>query len=742
MDKHSVYLDGLVEPRAVMAIDDGLLVGEPPDLWYCRDTDGDGKADMKERVYDQFSRRDSNVEHKANSPLWGMDNWIHVSQHGRRYQVIGGKVRNERVPAIGQWGFARNDEGRLIFSGNSNPAIGLFVPPRYLGSDWNKGAGRSVKDPVRLIGAYHNVWPAMVTPDLQSGQDAARKSDGTLSHYTSACGQSFFRGDRLGDGINGDYFVCEPVGRLVRRSKVNYPDSGHVELTNPHENDIGEFISSTDGNFRPVNCYTGPDGCLYILDMYRGVIQELNFLTPYLREQILKAGYEKNIGRGRIYRVVREGVTPGPKPKLLAAQPSELVKHLAHPNGWWRDTAQSILVTRSEQSVSPALREMALKHGNPLARLHALWTMDGLGKLDLDTCLALTRDSEHRIRSAAIRTMEPFILGNQNPAEIYSRLEAMLGDPSPHVIAQIVLTVGKTDTAPCRNLIAKCIARHPAHETIFHAVQAVTPPERLVDCLVTVLGHPVFQKDPLSADEGAWLDRWRQFGIARTVSSDSPEALTRLLSIIAETKPTTAISMLKAIPGAVPANGRKLIALKSKPAGLTALEQRPEPEIREQLKHVSPLFTWPGLPTYEKAAGQPPALSKGNRVIFDKGKVIYHELCTACHGPDGRGMKLPAGAVVLGPPLAESPRLQQNREAAIQIMLHGLIGDLDGKKYDAMMAPLGSVNSDEWVASVLTYVRREWGNEGSTVQPSDVAALRKKFKDRKTPWTQAELSTK
>jgi len=202
--------------------------------------------------------------------------------------------------------------------------------------------------------------------------------------------------------------------------------------------------------------------------------------------------------------------------------------------------------------------------------------------------------------------------------------------------------------------------------------------------------------------------------------------------------------MLQAIPGAVSANDKKLIMLQSKPGGLTALEQRPETEIREQLSQVSPLFTWPGLPTYEReAAGHPPSLSREDRVLFDKGRFIYHELCTACHGPAGRGMKAPAaGAVLLGPPLPGSPRLQQNREAAIQIMLHGLIGDLDGKKFDAMMAPLGAANTDEWVASVLTYGRREWGNGGSAVQPSDVASLRERFKDRKTPWTQAELSTK
>ncbi len=623
MDKHSVYLDGLVEPRAILAVDDGLLVGEPPDLWYCRDTNGDGKADTKELVFDKFSLRGSNVEHKANSLVWGIDNWIHVSQHGRRYQVIKRKVRNERVPTVGQWGLARNDEGCFLFSTNGNPAIGLFVPPRYLGGEAHKDARRGpMSEAVRRMGDYHSVWPAMVTPDLQSGPGTARPSDGSLRHFTAACGQSFFRGDRLGDGINGDYFICEPVGRLVRRSKVKYPDSGHVELTNMYENDLGEFISSTDGNFRPVNSYTGPDGCLYIVDMYHGIIQERGFITPYLRGEILKAEYEKNIGRGRIYRVVCEGVRPGPKPNLLDAKPAELVKHLAHPNGWWRDMAQSILVTRGVQTLDPALREMALKHENPLGRLHALWTLDGLGQLDDETAFALTKDMDHRVRAAAVRTMEHAHL-NQIPVAHYKQLDGLIGDPSPLVVAQIVLTVGQGDNEEGRNIIAKCIAKHPVHEKVLRAVAAVTPRERLVD-----------------------------------------------------------------------------------------------------------------------SAQQAPSLSGEERAIFEKGKAIYRELCTTCHGPDGRGMKAPEGKALLAPPLPGSPRLQQNREAAIQVMLHGLIGDLDGKKYEGLMAPFGANNKDEWVASVLTYVRREWGNAGSTILPSDVAFVRERFKDRKKPWTQAELNWK
>ena len=213
----------------------------------------------------------------------------------------------------------------------------------------------------------------------------ARSEDGTLKTFTSACGQLVFRGDRLGDGINGDYLVCEPVGRLIRRSAVRYADSGHIELTNRYEKRSGEFISSTDGNFRPVNLSTGPDGCLYIVDMYHGIIQERVYITDYLRGEILKAGYEKNVGRGRIYRVIREGLSPGPPPELLSATPARLVESLAHPNGWWRDTAQSLLVTRREVSATSALRKMVTDHEDALGRLHALWTLDGLEQLDKDT---------------------------------------------------------------------------------------------------------------------------------------------------------------------------------------------------------------------------------------------------------------------------------------------------------------------------------------------------------------------
>jgi len=483
------------------------------------------------------------------------------------------------------------------------------------------------------------------------------------------------------------------------------------------------------------------------VDMYHGIVQEKAYLTDYLRSEILKAGYEKNIERGRIYRVVREGLKPGPRPRLLDVAPTELVEALAHPNGWWRDMAQSLLVTRQVQSVAPALREMATQHGNPLARLHALWTLDGLEQLDDETSFTVLKDVDSWVRVAAVRTMERALL-KQTPAAHYRQLEGMVDDPSPQVIAQIVLTASQVDNEEGRELVAKCIARHSMNERILHAVAAAAPRERLVDFLATVLTDPVFRDASPNDEAAAQLNRWQEHFVAETVAGGSPESFEKLLSIIAKAGSNRSRAMLQAISSAISSLKQeppraKLVEFKTKPEGLIALEQRPEPEIRDQLKAIAFLFTWPGLPTYGRdSARQDSSLDKEERAFFEKGQAIYRELCTACHGPDGRGLKGPEGIGLLAPPLPGSPRLEQNREAAIQIMLHGLNGELDGKKYEGLMAPFGANNDDEWTASVLTYVRREWGNSGYTIKPSDVALVRERFKDRKTPWTQAELDWK
>ena len=154
---------------------------------------------------------------------------------------------------------------------------------------------------------FNAVWPIIATPDVQGGFQRLR-ADSTLNHFTASCGQEIFKGDHLPEDMRGDLLIAEPVGRLIRRAKVINRD-GQIFLKSAyHQN---EFLASTDMNFRPVNMATGPDGCLYIVDMYRGIIQESNWTREgsFLRPVIMRENLDKNFGRGRIYRLVYEGDT-------------------------------------------------------------------------------------------------------------------------------------------------------------------------------------------------------------------------------------------------------------------------------------------------------------------------------------------------------------------------------------------------------------------------------------------------
>ena len=427
-----------------------------------------------------------------------------MSQHGRRYQFINGEFRNEKVPRVGQWGLARNDEGRFLFSSNSNPGMGFFIAPDYLVNSKRIGGEVLLTGSVIKAGNYSEVWPSMKTVDLQSGLGAARTNDGTLRSFTSACGQCFFRGHRLGEDVKGDYFICEPVGRLVRRSKVKYLDSGHIELSNLYEENSDEFITSSDGNFRPVNTYTGPDGCLYIVDMYRGVIQEKSFMTPYLKQEIKRLNYDKNIGRGRVYRVRRNGVSIDEKPNLLNAKPDELVTFLSHSNGWWRDMAQNIIVSRKLVEVAPALKKMLLDDSMPLARLHALWTLRGLSKLDKDIVKSALRDDDDRIVCAALRVINW-------PKSEYSYLEKIIDGASPEVVAHIILALGKNFYKHNKNLIIKCISRFPMNERILHSVVAVTPKNFLSNDEFELINESFYKPGIEEQKLKKWVERWQNF---------------------------------------------------------------------------------------------------------------------------------------------------------------------------------------------------------------------------------------
>lgn len=430
-DRHAIFADHLVLPRMILPVQDGVLINETDtdDIWLYRDSRHDGVADQKTLVY-HGGPRGGNLEHQASGLIWDRDNWIYEAANSFRLRLRGTSMTREPVtPNGGQWGLSQDDFGKLWFvnaSGELGP-VNFQEPILY-------GAFSAPGEP---SADFMEVWPLVGLADVQGGPGRFRPSDKTLNHLTACCGPDIYRGDRLPAELRGNLFFGEPVGRLVRRAEVK-DDGGITRLVNPYPK--SEFLRSTDPNFRPVNMVTAPDGTLYIVDMYRGVIQEADWVRSdsYLRQPVQLYQLDRNFGRGRIWRLVNKHFHPGPQPALLGEKSARLVAALAHPNGWWRDTAQKLLVLRGDYSVVPALTKMARSNGNALARLNALWTLEGLDVIDPGLVREKLHDRDPQVRVAAIRVAEQ--LYQEGDPQLQPDIAALANDPSPDVVIQTMLT--------------------------------------------------------------------------------------------------------------------------------------------------------------------------------------------------------------------------------------------------------------------------------------------------------------
>jgi mono/diheme cytochrome c family protein/glucose/arabinose dehydrogenase len=613
MDKSSVFIDKMLLPRMLLCVGNELLVNETDtyNVYSYKDTNKDGVADEKRPVYTPDKKAPGNLEHQRSGLDWNVDNWIYMAVDAVRFRYTNGVLKADSIPSgsSGQWGLTHDNYGRLYFSsaGGETPALGFQINPVY---------GR-MEFADQYKEEFNEVWPIIKTPDVEGGLKRLR-ADTTLNHFTASCGQVIFRGDKLPADLQGDLLISEPVGRLIRRAKVSNKN-GKITLENAYDKE--EFIASTDMNFRAVNMYTGPDGCLYIVDMNRGIIQEGNWTGPksYLRPQIKRLGLDKNIQHGRIYRLVHDGMAPGPKPKMLDESSKKLVGYLGHPNGWWRDNAQKELVVRNDQSVVPLLKAIAAGESNEaiqspsaLARLHALWTLEGLNALDQNSIGRALKDSDFEIRKAAVRMTEPYLKKNDAMVETLAALKA---DSVADVRMQLIFSLACSESPKAKALAGEIVRNANGAEVLARAQRSV-------------------EKNEDAKKFGMKLGRL-----------DAPD-----------------------------------------------------------------------------------------RVLVMNGSVIYKSLCATCHGADGAGL-----ASKTAPALRGSRRLNRNNtQASVRILLHGLSGPIEGNTYPTEM-PSMKDNDDEWIASVLSYVRYEFTNS-PPVRPTDVKTIREQTVSRDKAYTLDELS--
>lgn len=481
-DRHSVFASGLVLPRAILPLKDSVLVMETgsDSIWRYWDADNDGVSDRRVLVR-QGQRSGANLEHEGSGLIWALDNWLYMALSQYRLRWKDGEMISEPAPPnFAYWGISQDNYGKTYYvnAAQDYGPVSFQTPIIYGGSG-------DPRDLTKYQDNFLAVWPLTTLGDYQGGMRFTR-DDGTLNHFTGTAGVDVFRGDRLPEDLRGDVVMGEPVGRLIRRAKV-IDKEGYTILANPYEAEKSEFIRSTDLNFRPVNMVTAPDGTLYIVDMYRGIIQEGNWVRPgsYLRTKVQQAGLEKNFGRGRIWRLVHKDFTPGPQPRMLDETPAQLVAHLNHPNGWWRDNAQKLIVLSGDKSVEPALVRMARTDPNHLARIHALWTLEGLDALQPSLIREKLADSNPQVRIAAIRASET--LYKAGDTSLMPSIVTLTNDPNPSVVMQVVMTSLRLKTPDARILAATTMATNKAM-----GIQTIIP--EVVKTLSPVVYPPQFTR--------------------------------------------------------------------------------------------------------------------------------------------------------------------------------------------------------------------------------------------------------
>jgi putative membrane-bound dehydrogenase-like protein len=463
----TVFADKLPFPTSVLPYSGGLLVTAAPNIWYFRDRDGDGRADLREVVLTGFG--EGNTQLRANGLAVGLDNLIYVA-NGRsdgevrrpgdppekavsirrrdvRFAIVPSVDAGDGIPRAGkveaiagfsQFGLAHDDWGNRFPSWNTVPLRHVVVEQPALDRNPFLADTSSVASILDMTdgGRVFAISPAQPRFNRES-----------VAYFNASCGPLIERGGMLPERYRGSALVCEPLTNVVHR-RVILPAGVTFSARRGEPN--REFLASSDPCFRPVNLATGPDGALYVVDMYRELVEHPQFVPEPARGSV---DFRRWHDRGRIWRVRPQALAGEHqrKPGLSRAGIGELVGLLRHANAWWRGTAQRLLVERlsrdravnNERDTAVRLLGEVLKDkANPLARLHALYTLLGSNALDSAILSEVARDSDPALREHAIRAAASLESRLHRRVLATSELLALAADASIRVRFQAALALG------------------------------------------------------------------------------------------------------------------------------------------------------------------------------------------------------------------------------------------------------------------------------------------------------------
>ena len=497
-DKSTLVADGLKFPTGVITWRGGAIVTAAPEILLFKDAKGDEKTWTQELLYSGFFQ--GNQQLRVNGLRWGLDNWVYCA-NGAHYGGYGTSTKIKSVltgdlialgsrdfrfkpdtgeldPQSGPAQFGRNPDnwGNWFGVQNSWPLWHYVLQDHYI----RRNPYVAAPDPV------HNVIGPKSPQVFPNGKIEKRyHSFNEAGHFTSACSAMIYRDELLfGNTPEMHSFTCEAFHNLVHHAVIE-DDGVSFKSRRAPEEQSSEFFSSADRWTRPVMVRTGPDGALWVVDMYRYMIEHPEWLPAEGRAELMPH-YRAGDDRGRIYRVFPAGHRPAAPPRLDKLTTPQLVAALNSPNGWQRDKVQQMILWKHDRGALPPLEKLA---GNstvaPLARLHALCTLDGLNALKPDLVEKALSDPNLGIRINALRLAEPRF----TPA-ILAAATKLVDDSNPKVVLQLACTLGEWKDPRAGAALGRLAVTHHDDKFIVAAVMSSAVPHclALVDAAVSAGG--------------------------------------------------------------------------------------------------------------------------------------------------------------------------------------------------------------------------------------------------------------
>jgi putative membrane-bound dehydrogenase-like protein len=459
----SVFADNVLAVSGIMPWKGGLIVTSAPDILYFKDTDGDGKADVREVLFSGFPKSDQ--EDRITNPVLNVDNWVYCSNDGEngtittvghpefppvlvrgrdfRFDPLTRKAEAASGPA--QFGSTFDDFGNRFITQNTIHIRHVVLPMRYLARApllEVTSVAQDISDHGRPSARMYPLtqpqeWRKERTKLRQQRYDEnhVNQTEQLAGWFTAASGGTIYAGDAWPKEYVGSVFTGDVSGNLVHRDLI-LPD-GPTFRAHRAKDGI-EFLASTDVWFRPCHFANAPDGNFYLTDIYRQIIETPESIPDEIRK---KLNFTAGDTLGRIYRIVpNRPIRHGNLlPRLGSASSADLVKLLDNPNGWHRSTAHRLLLERQDHSVAPELKAMAKAGTSPEARVHAIWLLQAYSALEPTEVETALKDTDWRIRQNAIELSEPFL---PQAKQLGLAVLAGAGDSDPHVQFQAALTLG------------------------------------------------------------------------------------------------------------------------------------------------------------------------------------------------------------------------------------------------------------------------------------------------------------